>query len=115
MAYNEKLAARIRAALSNRDDVEEKSMFGGLCFMVDGKMCIGVMHDDGMMCRINPDIMDEALERQGATIMEFTGRPMKGYIIVDETGYKTKKDFDYWINACIEFNKFAKASKKKKK
>ncbi len=115
MPYNEKLAARVRAALAHRDDVEEKKMFGGLAFMVDGKMCVGIMHDEGLMCRIAPEKMEAALKKPGATIMEFTGRPMKGFIIVDETGIKTKKEFDYWINLCLEYNPLAKASKKKKK
>lgn len=115
MAYNEKLAARIRTALGDRDDVEEKSMFGGLAFMVDGKMCVGIMHDDDLMCRIDPALQEDALKRQGARIMDFTGKPMKGYILIDDTGMKTKKDLDYWINLALDFNKFAKASKKKKK
>ena len=95
-------------------NVEEKHMFGGTCFMLNGKMCMGVVQDD-MMCRIGPDAYEQALERKGCREMVFTGKPMKGYVFVSEEGMKSKKDFDYWIDLCIKFNKDAKSSKKKKK
>ena len=113
MAYNEKLGNRILEALSHLDDVEEKHMFGGVCFMVNGKMCIGVV-GDCMMCRIGPDRYEEALERHGCREMDFQTRPMVGYVYVEDEGMKSKKDFEYWVNLCLEFNKVAKASKKKK-
>ena len=81
--------------------------------MVDDKMCIGVNQDE-IMCRIDPDVYDEAVERNGARPMDFTGRPMRGYVFVSEDSIKKKSDFDYWIKLCLEFNKKAKASKKKK-
>lgn len=111
MAYNEQLADRIREALVDLPQVEEKLMFGGACFMVNGKMCVGVVKDD-MMCRIDPAREEEVLEKTGSRPMDFTGRPMKGYVYVDEEGMKTKKAFDYWISLCLEFNSKAKASKK---
>lgn len=114
MAYNEKLNDRIRESLSTLKNVEEKHMFGGTCYMVNGKMCVGVVKDE-MMCRINPDIYEEALDKKGCREMVFTGKPMKGYVFVSEEGMKTKKDFEYWIGICLEFNKLAKSSKKKKK
>jgi TfoX/Sxy family transcriptional regulator of competence genes len=114
MAYNEKLNDRIREAIADLPKVEEKFMFGGTCFMLNGKMCIGVVGDE-MMCRIDHDIYEEALERKGCREMVFTGKPMKGYVFVNEDGYKSKKDFEYWIDLCVAFNKKAKASKKKKK
>jgi len=77
-------------------------------------MCIGVAGDE-MMCRIDPAIYEEVLEKEGCREMDFTGRPMKGYVFVSEEGMKTKKQFDYWINLCLAFNKKAKASKKKTK
>ena len=114
MAYNEKLADRVRESISSREEkVEEERMFGGLCFMVNDKMCIGVNQDE-IMCRIDPDVYDEAVERNGARPMDFTGRPMKGYVFVSEDGIKKKSDFDYWMKLCLEFNKKAKASKKRK-
>lgn len=113
MAYNEKLAARIRERLESTRKVKEKEMMGGLTFMVNDKMCIGVIKDE-IMCRIDPTLQENALERTGCRIMDFTGRPMKGYVMVDDSGMKSKKDFDYWIEMCLDFNKKAKSSKKKK-
>lgn len=112
MAYNEKIADRIREALVNHN-VEEKRMFGGLCFMVDGKMCMGVSADE-IMCRIDPEAEDDALKRHGARPMDFTGRPMKGYVFVHEDVLKKKSELDYWINLCLDYNPKAKASKNKK-
>ncbi|MBK6485102.1 MAG: TfoX/Sxy family protein [Chitinophagaceae bacterium] len=113
MAYNTKLAERIREAIADIPHVEEKFMFGGVCFMLNGKMCIGVVQDE-MMCRINPEVYEEALHKDGCREMVFTGKPMKGYVYVSEEGMKTKKEFDYWINLCVAFNSLAKASKKKR-
>lgn len=113
MAFNEKISARIREALAALPDVEEKYMFGGVCYMVNEKMCVGVVKDD-MMCRIDPEKMEEALSKKGCRPMDFSHRPMKGFVYVDEEGMKTKKEFDYWIRLCLNFNKHAKKSKKKK-
>jgi TfoX/Sxy family transcriptional regulator of competence genes len=114
MAYNIKLADRIREALVETPEVEEKQMFGGICFMVNDKMCCGVVKDD-MMCRIDPEKEPEALEKNGCRPMDFTGRPMKGYVYVSEEGMKTKKDLGYWIGLCLDYNKVAKSSKKPRK
>jgi len=111
MAFNEKLANRIRETLVNTPKTTEKLMFGGICFMVNNKMCIGVAKEE-MMCRIDPRKEEEALEKIGCRRMDFTGRPMKGYVFVSEDGMKSKKDFMYWINLSLDFNKLAKASKK---
>jgi TfoX/Sxy family transcriptional regulator of competence genes len=113
MAYNEKLADRIRERLSEVRKVGEKEMMGGLTFMVNDKMCVGIFRDQ-LMCRINPAEQETALERTGAKLMEFNGRQMKGYVLIDDTGIKSKKDFDYWIGLALAFNKDAKSSKKKK-
>ncbi len=113
MAYNQKLADRIRERLTETKKVKEKEMMGGLTFMVNDKMCIGIIKDE-MMCRIDPDKQEEALSKIGCRIMDFTGRPMKGYVMIDDTGMKSKKDFEYWIGLCLEFNKKAKSSKKKR-
>ena len=77
-------------------------------------MCVGVINDE-MMCRINPDFQDEALEHTGCRTMDFTGRPMRGFAFVSEDEIKSKIDFMYWINHSLEFNKFAKASRKTRK
>ena len=114
MAYSEKLANRIREKLVDLPNIVEKEMMGGLTFMVNDKMCIGIIKDE-MMCRIAPEMQDTALEKTGCRIMDFTGRPMKGYVMVDETGMKNEKQFNYWINLCLEFNSKAKSSKKNQK
>ena len=113
MAYDEKLAERIRESLADVKSLQEKKMMGGLAFMIDDKMCVGVLKDE-MMCRIDPSLEDEALSRHGCRPMDLTGRPMKGYVMVEESGMRSKKDFDYWIQLCLDFNKRAKSSKKRK-
>lgn len=113
MAYDETLADRIRESFANLSNVEEKEMMGGLTFMYNGKMCVGIIKDE-LMCRIDPAIHDEVVEKQGCRTMDFTKRPMSGYVMIDESGMKSKKDFDYWINLALEFNKKAKSSKKRK-
>ena len=113
MAYNEKLADRIREALAAVPELEEKIMFGGVCFMVNGKMCMGVVKDE-IMCRIDPEMDEIVLERDGCRPMDFTGRPMKGYVFVSEAGMKNKKELQYWVDLSLEFNARAKSSKKKK-
>lgn len=112
MPYNEKLASRIRERLVDLSNIEEKEMMGGLTFMYNGKMCIGIIADE-MMCRIDPNFHETAVEKNGCRTMDFTNRPMKGYVMVDDNGMKNQEEFDYWINLCLEFNSKAKSSKKK--
>lgn len=114
MAYDQFLGDRIRLRLRDLPIVEEKVMMGGLAFMVNGKMCVGVIGDE-MMCRLDPEFYQEALKKKGAREMDFTGRPMKGYVMVNITGMKSERDFEFWIDQCLTFNPKAKASKKKKK
>lgn len=113
MAYNQTLAKRIRERLADLPDIEEKEMMGGLTFMYNGKMCIGIIADE-MMCRIDPAIQETVLEKLGCRPMDFTKRPMKGYVMIDDNGMKTPKEFDYWINLCLDFNSKAKSSKRGK-
>jgi hypothetical protein len=80
MAYDEKLAQRVRQALSGQDGIVEKKMFGGLAFMLHGNMSVGV-EKDRLMVRVGPDRYDEALARPHARPMDFTGRPMKGFCV----------------------------------
>lgn len=114
MAFDEKLNDRIREALAHLPQVEEKYMFGGSCYMVNGKMCVGVVGNE-MMCRIDPAEYEKAIEQAGCRPMDFTGKPMKGYVFVAEEGLKTKQLFDGWITLCLAFNKKAKAAKKRRK
>lgn len=114
MAFNEILANRIRERLIGLPNVKEKVLMGGLTFMVNDKMCVGIIKDE-MMCRIDRSFHETAIEMRGCRTMDFTKRPMIGYVLIDETGMKTNAEFDYWINLCLDFNKFAKASRKKRK
>lgn len=114
MAYNEKLANRIREFLSSKIKVEEKKMMGGLTFMVNDKMCAGITDDD-LMVRINPNTYESALNKKGCREMDFTGRPMRGFVFVSPEGTRTKKDLDYWLKLALDYNKKAKPSSKRKK
>lgn len=114
MSYNEKLADRVREIIAlTHDRVEEKKMFGGLCFMVNDKMCVGI-ESERMMVRLDPAVYEEALEKEGCTPMDFTGKVMKGYVFVDAAVLNTNKRLDYWVQLALDFNKKAKSSKKKK-
>ncbi len=112
MAYNEKLTNRVRESLARIPQVEEKRMFRGITFMVNGKMCVSA-GDDELMVRIDPQLHEEAIKRKGARTMVMKGREYRGYVYVKEGAIKSKKDFDYWIGLALDFNKKAKGSKKK--
>ncbi len=115
MAYNVKLADRTREIISGAPKkIEEKSMFGGLCFMVNDKMCVGV-EKDRLMVRLDPEKTEEVLTKEGCKPMDFTGKVMKGYFFIDEQFLTTKSKLSYWVNLALEFNDKAKSSKKKAK
>ena len=113
MAYSNELAARIRDRFAKLkvEEIEEKAMMGGLCFMVDDKMCVGILGET-LLCRIDPEEMPDALDRPGCGQMAFTGRPMKGFVIVQPEGMESRTDFEFWIGLALEFNPRAKSSKK---
>ena len=110
MAYDIKLADRIREALADQADLEEKEMFRGTCFMVNGKMCVCASADE-MLCRIGPAYKD-ALELNGVRGMIRNGKALKDFVFVSKEAMKTKKDFEHWIDAALAFNPTAKATKK---
>src|SRR6186713_1869237 len=113
MAYNEKLADMTRELIAQtHKNVEEKAMFGGLCFMVNDKMCVGV-EKERLMVRMDPEKTDEVLSNPGCTPMDFTGKVMKGYVFVDADVLKTKKQLEFYVKLALDFNKIAKPSKKK--
>ena len=114
MAYSETLANRIREQLQDKEGVAEKEMMGGLTFMINDKMCVGIIKDE-MMCRIDPERYEEALEKTGCHEMDFTGRPMKGWVMVDESGMKNQDEMNAWIKMALEFNVLAKKSVRKSK
>ena len=115
MAYDTTLADRIREYLAKipKLKVVEKEMFRGLTFMVKGKMCVCVSGDN-LMCRFDPALQEEVSDRNGFLPMIMKGKNLKGYCYVDPTGFKSKKDFEYWVGLCLDFNERAKSSKKKK-
>lgn len=115
MPYSTKLAERVRTYLDAvpKIKVQEKEMFRGLAFLVNGKMCVNVSGDN-LMCRFNPELEDEVVERTGFQPMIMKGKQLRGYCYVGEEGYKSKANFEYWLNLCLDFNEKAKSSKKKK-
>ena len=101
MAYDEKLAERVRTALLHRPEVIEKKMFGGLAFLLNGKMFCGIVNDD-LVVRVGPDRYEEVLAKPHVRPMDFTGRPMRGYVFVAPAGRKTDKLLEQWINQGVE-------------
>ncbi len=101
MAFNAALAGRVRNALLARNDVTEKKMFGGLCFMVRGHMCCGV---DGvnLMLRVGSERYEAALARAHARPMDFTGRPLKGFVFVSSAGVETARQLKGWLALALE-------------
>ena len=111
MPYDEKLAERLRKALAHLPNVEEKKMFRGLAFMVNGKMCLNVSGDQ-LMCRYDPTLTQSVALNNGYAPMIMKGKELKGYCYVSQDGLKTEKDFKHWVDLALDFNKFAKASRK---
>ena len=110
MPYDEVLADRIRRFFcARRVKHEAKRMMGGLCFMVNGKMCVGV-EQDRLMARIGPDAYEDALTRKGCRPMDFTGRPMRGFVFVELEGLKSDKNLTFWLELALAYNPSAKKS-----
>ncbi len=101
-----------RVLKSKKIDFIAKKMMGGLCYMVDEKMCFGIVKDQ-MMARINPEIYQASLQIDGCNEMNFTGRAMKGFVFIDPEAIDKEDDLEHWIDLCLEFNPLAKSSKKK--
>ena len=120
MAYDEYLADRIRQQFKEKNvPFIAKNMMGGLCFMVDDKMCCGTHFDkkrntDLIMARVGEAAYEAALKKKGCQPMDFTGRPMKGFVFVQPEGFDSDEDLAEWIQLCLDFNPLAKSSKKKK-
>ena len=114
MAFDEKLADRIRRVLADRRDVEERKMFGGLTFMVRGHMCVGIVDRD-LMARIGPDASEEALARPHVRAMDFTGRPLKGLVYVASGGVRSEAALRQWIARGVEFVDSLPAKKKRER
>lgn len=104
----------LREALAEIPNVTEKTMFRGITFMVDDKMCISVA-DHEIMCRIDPILHEKLIAQEGCRAMKMKGREYKGYVFVKEEVIQTMADLDYWVQLSLDFNKRAKAAKKRKK
>ncbi|PIE78989.1 MAG: hypothetical protein CSA15_05005 [Candidatus Delongbacteria bacterium] len=104
MAYSEIIAQKIRNSLKHLDDVEEKKMFGGLVFMVNGKMCL-VAGAKEMMCRIDPQIHEIEVKKPGCSTVVMRGRDYKGYIDIQEDYLKEESDLKYWVDLALDYNK----------
>ena len=114
MAYDEFLAERIRRAFQEKGiQFTEKKMMGGICYLVDDKMCAGVTNNN-LMARINPEIYEDVLKRKGCRPMDFTGRPMKGWVFVSPEGIDTDEELARWIQLALDFNPLANSGKKTK-
>lgn len=114
MAYSTTLADRVRnylEAQTRLKKIEEKKMFRGLAFLVNGKMCVNVSGEN-LMCRFDPSLEDEVSERPGFQPMIMKGKQLKGYCYVSEEGYQSKANFEYWMKLCLAFNDKAKSAKK---
>jgi len=113
MPYDEHLADRVKKVLKERRvRYEEKRMMGGLCIMVKDKMCVGI-EKHKLMARVGPDAYQAALKKKGCHEMDFTGRPLNGYVYVDPKAIDLDSDLEYWVQLCLDYNPKAKSSKKK--
>ncbi|MBK7691183.1 MAG: TfoX/Sxy family protein [Bacteroidetes bacterium] len=120
MAYNEITAQRIAQVLIEKNvSFTDKKMFSGICFLLDDKMLCGTHIDkksgeELLLCRVGEEAYATVIERDDCIPMQFTGKPMVGFVFVLESGCRSDKDLAYWIQLCLDFNPLAKKSKKKK-
>jgi TfoX/Sxy family transcriptional regulator of competence genes len=102
MAYDDALADRTRRAVGPRPDVIEKKMFGGLAFLQDGRMFCGIVKDE-LMVRVGPERYEAALAEPHVRPMDFTGRPMTGYVYVAQAGTRTERALRKWVERGAAF------------
>jgi len=102
MAYDEKLADRLRGAFGRIQSVTERRMFGGITFMVRGNMCCGVV-DDRLMVRVGPVAYDKAVKLSHAGPMDFTGKSMRGFVYVAPEGVRTARQLQAWVQRGLDF------------
>jgi hypothetical protein len=100
MAFDETLARRVRKHFDGRRDFVEKHMFGGVCFMIRGRMCCGII-DSSLMVRLDPDDADRVADQPHVRPMDFTGKPMRGYLFVDAEGIATPRMLKQWVDRCV--------------
>jgi TfoX/Sxy family transcriptional regulator of competence genes len=102
MPYDEGLAERIRTVLADHQGVVEKKMFGGIAFMIRGHMSVGIVKD-ALMVRVGTEQHEKLLRRPHARPMDFTGRPMKGFLFVDSSGLESDTDLEEWIAHGVDY------------
>ena len=102
MAFDPDLARRVRDVLDDRPGISERSMFGGIAFMVDGKMFVGI-RNASLMARVGPERHDDALAMPHVRVMDFTGRPMRGYVYIDPPAIATQADLKAWVGWCVAY------------
>jgi hypothetical protein len=112
MAYDTNLASRVRDELKGRTDFVEKQMFGGVAYMVNGNMAVGIIRED-LMVRVGPDAHDEALTRPHTRPMDFAGRPMRGMVYVAPAGVKTAASLGDWVRRGVDHAQTLPAKKDK--
>ena len=113
MAFSEFLADRVRQRLKSMGNIVEKKIMGGLIFMVNEKMCIGIdkdkkTGDDRLMVRVGKDAYEQLLKKKGCREMDFTGKSMKGFLFIYPIGFDKETDLDFWIKKALDFNKEVK-------
>ncbi|MEO7496339.1 MAG: TfoX/Sxy family protein [Massilia sp.] len=102
MAFDTLLAQRVRDVLAHHSDITERKMFGGLAFLVRGKMFIGI-RNASLMARVGPERHVDALAMPGVRVMDFTGRPMKGYVYIDPPAIAENTDLKAWVQWCLQY------------
>ncbi|GAA5496470.1 hypothetical protein Rhal01_02654 [Rubritalea halochordaticola] len=119
MAFDELFADRVRCFFVEQGvPFTEKRMMGGLCILVDEKMCCGILQDkatgeDKLMARVGPEVYEKCLEDPSADYMDFTGRPIKGFLFIQGRGIRSEQQLNHWLQLCLDFNPQAKATNKK--
>ncbi len=104
MVYDAELAERIRRILASLKGLDEKKMFGGIAFLLNGNMCCGVVKDN-LIIRVGRENYEKALAEPHTRQMDFTGRPLRGFIYVSPSGYLTDQDLTKWVTQAIAFTK----------
>lgn len=118
MAYDEYLADRIRSVLRSKQVAfEEKKMMGGICFMVDDKMCVGADQEKNtgrnrLMARVGEHVYSEALQKSGCRPFDITGKALKGFVLVGEEAIDLDDELEYWVQVSLDYNPLARRSKK---
>ncbi len=102
MAYDEKLADRVRKSLKSNKHITEKKMFGGIAFLLNGKMSCGIIKND-LVVRTGPEYYEKVLTKPHTRPMDFTVNPMKGFVYVGPDGCKTEKILSEWLNSGINY------------